>query len=356
MNFANPERLWLLALVLPGLVLFFWWSWRKSESLMSRFIQTRLLPGLVSGISPVRRKIRYGCLIVAAAAAIVALARPLGGLTLEQVKQRGLDIVIAIDTSRSMLATDIAPNRLARAKLAALDLMQQAKSDRLGLVAFAGNAFLQCPLTIDDTAFRQSLDMLDVSLIPQGGTAIAEAIRVAQTAFKETDNHKVIVLMSDGEDQDSGALEEAGKAATNGVRIYAIGIGTETGDLMPLKDAQGHPDYVRDAQNNVVKSHLEEGLLRDLANETDGIYLRLSGAKTIETLFNAPQGLASLPKSDHQEKTIKQYRERFHWWLELALLALLTEMLLPERRRDAKPAQASATELNETATRHAAGV
>ena len=116
---------------------------------------------------------------------IVALARPLGGLTYEQVKQRGLDIVLAIDTSKSMLATDIKPNRLARAKLAALDVMQQAKADRLGLVAFAGNAFLQCPLTIDDAAFRQSVFALDVNTIPQGGTAIAEAIETAQTAFKE---------------------------------------------------------------------------------------------------------------------------------------------------------------------------
>jgi Ca-activated chloride channel homolog len=348
MSFASPQLLWLLLVFPPALFLFFWWSWRKRQTLMAQFIQGRLLPGLISGVSPVRRKIRLGCLILAVASVIVALARPLGGLSYEQVKQRGLDIVVAIDTSKSMLATDIAPNRLARAKLAALDVMQQAKFDRLGLVAFAGNAFLQCPLTIDDAAFRQSVDALDVNTIPQGGTAIADAIETAQAAFKEGDNYKVVVLMSDGEDHDSGAVEAARKAAVAGVRIYTIGIGTTKGDLMPIKDAQGHPDYVRDEQNNVVKSHLDEDLLRDIAATTSAFYLPLSGAKTIETLFQHPQGLAALPKSEHQEKIVKQYQERFHWPLGLAILLLLVEMLLPEQKRDEKPRSESSAKAGVT--------
>jgi Ca-activated chloride channel homolog len=336
MNFAFPQLLWLLLVIPPALFAFFWWSWRRRQALMAQFIQARLLSGLISGVSPVRRKIRLACLILAVASVIVALARPLGGLSYEQVKQRGLDIVVAIDTSKSMLATDINPNRLARAKLAALDLMQQAKSDRLGLVAFAGNAFLQCPLTIDDAAFRQSVDALDVNTIPQGGTALAEAIETAQTAFKEGDNYKVIVLMSDGEDHDSGAVEVARKAAAAGVRIYTIGIGTTKGDLMPIKDAQGHPEYVRDEQHNVVMSHLDEDLLREIAAATSAFYLPLSGAKTIDTLFEHPQGLAGLPKSEHQEKIVKQYQERFHWPLGLAILLLLIEMLLPDQKREPK--------------------
>jgi Ca-activated chloride channel family protein len=340
MNFASPNLLWLLLVFPPALLVFFWWSWRKRQALTAQFIQARLLSGLISGASPARRKIRLGCLVLAVASIIVALARPLGGLTYEQVKQRGLDIVLAIDTSKSMLATDIKPNRLARAKLAALDVMQQAKADRLGLVAFAGNAFLQCPLTIDDAAFRQSVFALDVNTIPQGGTAIAEAIETAQTAFKEGDNYKVIVLISDGEDHDSGAVEAARKAAEAGVRIYTIGIGTTEGEMMPIRDAQGHTNYVRDAQDNVVKSHLDEDLLREIATATHAFYLRLSGAKTIETLFEHPLGLAALPKSEHQEKIVKQYRERFHWPLGLAILLLLVEMLLPEckRKRITEPA------------------
>ena len=166
MTFAYPKLLWLLAAIPPGLLLFFWWSQRTRRKLMEQFIQARLLPDLLAGVSDTRRRWRAACLVAAVVCLIVALARPQWGYDLEGVTQRGLDIVVAIDTSKSMLAHDLAPNRLARAKLAALDLMQQAKSDRLGLVAFAGTAFLQCPLTIDDSAFRQSVTALDVNTIP----------------------------------------------------------------------------------------------------------------------------------------------------------------------------------------------
>src|SRR6516162_5258772 len=231
MSFAHPQILWLLLVFPPALLAFFWWSLRKRQQMMTRFIESRLLAGLVSGISPARRKLRLALLLAAVVCIILALARPQWGFTWQEVKQKSVDIVVAIDTSKSMLAQDIAPNRLARAKLAAMDLMQVAKGDRLGLVAFAGSAFLQCPLTIDDVAFRQSVESLDVNTIPQGGTAVAEAIDVALTAFKEGDNHKVLVLMSDGEDHDSGAAEAAKHAAAAGLRIYTIGIGTPEGEL-----------------------------------------------------------------------------------------------------------------------------
>ena len=182
MTFANPQLLWLLLAIPPALLAFFWWSSRTRQRLLTQFIQARLLPGLTVGISATRQRIRVGCLVLAVVCLILALARPQWGFDWEEMKQRGLDIIVAIDTSKSMLAEDIEPNRLARAKLAALELMQRARSDRLGLVAFAGSAFLQCPLTIDDAAFRQSVEALDVNIIPQGGTAIAEAIETALTA------------------------------------------------------------------------------------------------------------------------------------------------------------------------------
>src|SRR5438270_5371263 len=156
MTFGNPQMLWLLLVIPPALAAFLWWAWRQRQALMTQFIQARLLSGLTVGISARRLQTRLAILMLAVICLIVALARPQWGFDWEEARQRGLDIVVAIDTSKSMLAEDIAPNRLARAKLAALDLMQQAKSDRLGLVAFAGSAFLQCPLTIDDPAFRQS--------------------------------------------------------------------------------------------------------------------------------------------------------------------------------------------------------
>lgn len=350
MPFAHPHLLWLLLVIPPAMAVFFWWSSRRRRQALTHFIDARLLPGLVVGVSARRQKLRFACLIGAAACLILALARPQWGFSWEESKQRGLDIVIAIDTSKSMLAEDIPPNRLARAKLAALDLMQQAKSDRLGVVAFAGSAFLQCPLTIDDSAFRQSIEALNVHIIPQGGSAIAEAIEVAQTAFKEGENHRILVLLSDGEDHDSGAIAAAEKAARDGLKIFTIGIGSPEGEILRVKDAKGRSDYIRDEQGNVVKSRLNEALLQEIATRAGGFYLPLRGAKVVETLYT--QGLAPLPKTESAEKLVKRYHERFHWPLGLAIALLLIEMFYPERRREPRTEIAKAHPRKSTA--HAA--
>lgn len=327
MRFEHLQILWLLLVVPPALGLFFWWAERARLRLLTQFVEARLLSQLTVGISPARRKLRHIILIMAVAALIVTLARPQRGFDLQEVEQRGLDIVVAVDTSKSMLASDIAPNRLARAKLAALELMQKAGTDRLGLVAFAGDAFLACPLTIDNTAFQQSLQALDVNSIPQGGTALAAAIDTALTAFKEGDHYKVLVLLTDGEDNDEGALAAAKRAAEAGLKIFTIGIGTKEGELL-------NPDLVRDPQGNAVKSHLNEPLLQEIAGAAGGFYLPLRGADTINTLYE--RGLEPLPKSEGKEKLVRRYHEQFHWPLAVAILLLLTEMFLPERKREQK--------------------
>jgi Ca-activated chloride channel family protein len=337
MRFEHPQILWLL-LVLPAVLgALFWFATRQKQKLLAQFISARLLPVLTTGISPARQKLRFAFLIFAVAFLIVALARPQHGFDLEEVQQNGLDIVVAIDTSKSMLTTDIAPNRLERAKLAALELMQRAGTDRLGLVAFAGDAFLECPLTIDNTAFQQSVQALNVNSIPQGGTAIAEAINTALTAFKEKGHHKALVLLTDGEDNDSetGALAAAQDAAKDGLKIFTIGIGTAAGDLIRVTDANGNSDYVRDEQGNVVKSHLNENLLQQIAGATGGFYLPLRGADTMDTLYE--RGLEPLPKSESSEKLIRRYHEQFQWPLAIAILLLLAEMFLPERKSKVHP-------------------
>jgi Ca-activated chloride channel family protein len=330
MQFESSHLLWLLLVLPPALVLFFWWASRQRQKLLEQFIQTRLLSTLTVGISPTRQKIRFGCLVFAVALLVITLARPQRGFDLQEVEQRGLDIVVAVDTSKSMLATDIAPNRLTRARLAALELMQKAGTDRMGLVAFAGDAFLECPLTIDNTAFQQCVQALDVNTIPQGGTAIAASINTALTAFKENNHYKVLVLFTDGEDNDTGALEAAQNAAKAGLKIFTIGIGTEKGELVRVAEANGNSDYVRDEQGNVVKSHLNEALLQQIAGATGGFYLPLRGANTIDTLYE--RGLAPLPKSEGKERLVRRYHEQFHWPLAAAILLLLAEMFLLERR------------------------
>jgi Ca-activated chloride channel family protein len=331
-RFAQPQFFWALLVVLPALSGFLWWAWRKRQELITQFVSARLLSVLKVGVSPARQKLRLVLMVVAVAFLILALARPQWGFSLEEAKQQGLDIVVAIDTSKSMLAEDVAPNRLARAKLAAMDLMRLAKSDRLGLVAFAGTAFLQCPLTLDDAAFSQSVDSLDTATISQGGTALAEAIQTAKTAFKDAgDNHKVLVLFTDGEDHDGEAVPAAQDAAKAGMRIFTVGIGSPEGELLRVKDEKGRVGYIQDEQGNPVKSHLNEELLRQIADAANGFYLPLRGTKTMDTLYE--RGLAPLPKSDVSSRLLRQYHERFQWPLAVAIILLLLEMFLPERKR-----------------------
>ncbi|MDB6015567.1 MAG: Mg-chelatase subunit ChlD [Pedosphaera sp.] len=339
-NFAAPQMLWLLLIVIPPLVLFLWWAWRKREQLITQFISARLLGTLKVGVSPSRQKLRLVLLVAAVALLIISLARPQWGFTMEEAKQRGLDIIIAIDTSNSMLAEDFPPNRLTRAKLAAMDLMRRSKTDRLGLIAFAGTAFMQCPLTLDDAAFGQSVDSLDTKTISQGGTALAEAIDTAQTAFKdEGDNHKVLVLFTDGEDHDGGAVKAAENAAKEGMRIFTVGIGNPEGEKLRVQDERGRVDYIRDEAGNPVTSRLNETLLQDIAGAAGGFYLPLRGTKTMDTLYE--RGLAPLPKSTNSSKLLRRYHERFHWFVGLAIALLLLEMFLPDRKRKRSAASAA---------------
>jgi len=346
-HFAKPEFLWILLLGLPLAAGAFYWSWRVKQKLIRQFVQARLFSTLTVGLSPARQKFRLALLLAALAGVLAALAGPRWGFSWEEARQRGLDIVVAVDTSRSMLARDVPPNRLEKAKLAAIDLMRQAREDRLGLVAFAGDAFLQCPLTLDDEIFRQSLQALNVGIIHQGGTALSQAIRAALAAFaKGNNNHKALVLFTDGEDHDEDAetMGAAQEAAEAGLRIFTVGVGTAEGELLQVTDDHGNTSFIKDEEGNVVKSHLNEELLRKIATATEGFYLPLRGANPMEILYR--QGLAPLPKSEATVKLTQVFRERYHWFLGFAVLCLAAEMLLPEgprtRRAESAPAAASA--------------
>lgn len=332
MTFAHSNILWLMLVVVPATALFLTWAWRTRQALMKQFVQSRLLAQLTVGVSPLRQKWRHSLTLLAVALLFLALAGPRYGFAWEEARQRGLDIVVAIDTSRSMLASDLPPSRLARAKLETLDLLKLAKNDRLGLVAFAGTSFLQCPLTLDEDAFRQSVQALDVGIIPQGGTTLSDAIKTALTAFKdEKENHKILVIFTDGEDHDEDAVKAAREAAQAGLKIFTIGVGTAEGDLLRFNDEKGASTFVKDDQGNVVKSRLNERLLQEIATAANGFYLPLRGTKTVATLYE--QGLAPLPKSESDAKLLKRYHERYAWPLGFAILALVIELFIPDRRK-----------------------
>jgi Ca-activated chloride channel family protein len=334
--FAHQKVLWVALFILPLLALFLWATWRKRQALIRSFVQNRNLARLTLGTSTLRQKLRRFLLFVAVAFGLFTMARPQWGFTWEEATHRSRDIIVAIDTSKSMLAEDLQPNRLTRAKLAALDLLKLAKYDRFGLVAFSGTAFLQCPLTFDDEAFRQSVQILEPGIIPHGGTALSEAIDSARRAFSEDadQNHRVLILLTDGEDHEAGSLETAARAADEGMKIFTIGVGTSSGELLRVRDDQGRAVYVKDEAGNVVKSRLNEALLQEIAVKSGGFYLPLQGANTIEVLFQ--KGLAPLPTTERTSKLMKRHKDQFYWPLSLVIILLIIEVFIPEQKGQRK--------------------
>lgn len=336
MNFGHPKLLTLAAALLPLLALFLWATWRKRQVLIRQFVQHKSLAQAVLGLSLLRQRLRRIFLFASVAFLLLTVARPQWGFTWEEASQRGRDIIVAIDTSRSMLAADMQPDRLTRAKLAALDLLKLGKYDRFGLIAFSGTAFLQCPLTFDDEAFRQSIQILQTGIIPQGGTDIAQAIRAAGSAFGDDadENHRILVLFTDGEDHEQGAREIVPDAADTGMKIFTVGVGTPAGELLRIRDDQGNLAYVKDDAGNVVKSRLNEKLLQEIATRGRGFYLNLQGGNAMEVLY--AKGLAPLPTSERTTKLTKRFKEQFYWPLAIAIVLLIVEAFIPEQKRAAR--------------------
>lgn len=337
MTFEAP--IWLalapvLVLLSVGLLAL---GWRKRSHLLGQFAAARLLETLTEKASLKRRVLKSALIVAAVGTLALALARPQYGVEWSKRKARGLDIVFALDSSKSMLATDLRPTRLERAKLAILDLIDRQESDRIGLVAFAGQAFLQTPPTLDYGAFRESLKATDPSVLSRGGSDLGRAIEEAAKAFPSESNVKVVVLLTDGEDLAGNAAAAARAAAAEGIQIFAIGIGTPEGEYLRIRNAQGIEEFVRDADGQPVRSQLDEATLQQIAQLTGGSYTRLGGS-SLEALYSSV--LATLPREERESELEEVPIERFQWLLAAALTGLMLEMLLRNRRPGA--AQASA--------------
>ena len=335
MNFGAPNWLWALVF-LPLLVLLYARAERRSAIKLREFVSPRLLPQLAGNVNRVRRAIRFAFVLFALALATIALAKPRWGYTYEDVKRRGLDLLFAVDTSRSMLSNDVAPNRLERVKLAAQDLITELQGDRAGLIAFAGRAFLQAPLTIDYDAAVESINDLDTKTIPEGGTNISEAIALAtQTFGKSAMGNRALIIFTDGEELSGDAVSEAKKAADAGVKIFTIGVGTAQGSLIPV-EGNGEPGFVKDAKGQVVKSKLDENRLREIAQATGGIYLHLeSGPQTMRQLYAA--GLSKLKTAEIDARLSSRPIERYEWPLAGAIVALIASLFINDRKRAQTP-------------------
>jgi len=333
MTFANPQAwhlLWLLPLIAAGLHLFF----DHRRKVMSRFAQAHLVDELAQGFSLKLYRIKAICIMAAFVFIVAAMARPQWGYTIRPVKRHGLDIMVAIDVSKSMLTQDVQPSRLERTKLAVKDLIMKLNgSDHIGLIAFAGDAMVMCPLTYDYNGFLLSLDDLSTDSIPRPGTNISEAIDESVKAYQGmTDSDKAVILVTDGEDQEGDAVQAARRAHEKGVRIFTVGVGTREGDLIQVANADGQRSFLKDADGNVVKSHLNENLLQQIAYVTGGAYVRSGGAEFgLDYLYD--RQLSKLKKHDAEEKMARQYDERFQWPLTVAFILLLAETLISTRRK-----------------------
>ena len=330
MTFGNSSWLWALILLAP-LAWLFYHAHQRREVLLSKLIASRLHASLAGRVSLFKRTLRTCLLLLTMGLLVIALARPRFGYEERQVPTHGRDVMIAIDTSRSMLSTDVAPSRLARAQLLGQDVLDLLPGDRVGLIAFAGKAFLQAPMTLDHAAVRDALTELDTNLIPKGGTNISEAIHLAITAFgKGEGSDRALILMTDGEDLEEDAVTAAKEAGTLGIKIFTIGIGSPEGSLIPITNEQNQHDFVRDEQGKPVLSKLDVSRLKEIAAAGNGFYEPF-GSDAARTIVQ--RGILPLAAGDTKSLTAKRPIERYEWPLGGALVLLAAWLLLNERRR-----------------------
>lgn len=328
MHYANAPLLLLLWL-LPVLGLFCAWALRRRTRLLARFCAATLSPQLLPPGHRRRHRTAALLYILAIGMLVIALARPRWGFHWEEVQRRGVDILVAVDVSASMDARDIDPSRLERAKREVYDLARMLTGDRIGLIAFAGTAFVQCPLTLDYGAFQMFLDHLSPDLIPVPGTAIGDAIDTAIDAFTRLGQaERALILITDGEDHHSAPLEAAARARQQHIRIFTIGIGSPDGTPIPRGDSAG---FVKDRQGNVVMSRLDESVLQRIARATGGSYVRSSSGDMDLDLIYRQQIKGTMSPTELQATRTRHWEERFQWFVAAALLLLAAESLSRSR-------------------------
>ena len=320
--------MWLWALAAVAGV--FWLSSFRKKTQISRFGELELVQRLIVSFSPVKRLIKRILFVSALFAIVLALAQPHFRKKEIPVERKGIDVMIALDVSNSMLAKDVLPNRLEKAKLELSTLIEKLKGDRVGIVAFAGEALIQCPLTLDKSAVKLFLSTVNPNLVSYQGTAIGKAIGTSLQAFTDKEKEsKAIILLTDGEDQEGAAVSAAKAARDAGVRIYTIGVGTAEGSTLP--EEPGKEGYKKDQQGRVVFSRLNDALLKDVAGITGGISYRSSrGELEIDSLVRE---LLQIKQKSLKNDVSVQYEENFQLFLWIAFALLVIEMILSERKK-----------------------
>lgn len=331
MRFAQPEFLYLLAIV-PLLMFFYVAQFRRRREALRQFGETELVERLSRSTKAGRQSVKASLVVITLVCFIFALARPQFGTRSETVGRTGLSLVVALDVSNSMLAEDILPNRLIRAKYAVRSLLAKLREDRVGLVVFAGSAFLQCPLTSDYSIVELILDGVDTETVGTQGTAIAEALQIAGHSFQhDQKGNKAVVLITDGEDHQDDPVEVATDLANQGVSVYVLGIGTPHGVPIPVKDTDGIiSGHMRDRSGEVVMSRLADSTLRQISETTGGTYhIASPGGEEMELIYDT---IASLERAEFESREFTQYVERYQYILFFGLMILVADFVIRDRK------------------------
>src|SRR5574341_2131628 len=327
MKYGNLNYLYLLP-VIPLLILGYILVLRKKMNDLNKFARIELLLKMGILLSQRRQWLKATLMTVGILFLIFALIEPKWGYRWEEVEKKGIDIVIAVDTSRSMLADDVKPNRLEVAEREIEDLLNTLEGDRVGLVAFAGSAFTYCPLTSDYGAFRLFLNDLSTNIIPLGGTNLAEAIRKGISTFESNSkNHKAVILITDGENHEDDPLKAASKAKEQDIVIYTVGVGRKDGSYIKIKDESNRETLLKDRQGQVIKSRLDEITLNKIALETGGLYTPAYGTQWgLKKIYS--DSIAKIEESTYKTQRVKRYANRYQIPLAISIILIALESFL----------------------------
>lgn len=330
-RFAHPGYLYLL-LLLPLLAVFYWYGENRRRAAMNLFASQKMMKELASAVSPLKRGIKFSLLMLAAASLILAVANPQVGTRMEDVKQEGIDIFIALDVSLSMKAEDVKPNRLEKAKYEIRNLIGRLAGDRIGLIVFSGEAYTQFPLTTDYSAANLFLDAVDVETVPNPGTAIGAAVQQAVRSFNfEDPTAKVLVIITDGENNEGDAVAQSEDATKKGVLVYTIGMGSPEGAMIPVYDQTGRAvDFKRDRSGNPVMTKLDESTLQKIAGMGNGKYFRATNSQ--DELDQIYKDINVLQKREFGTKRFTDFEDKFQYFLLLGILALAAEALTTDKK------------------------
>jgi Ca-activated chloride channel homolog len=326
-HLANPEYLFAL-IIIPILVVMFIFTQRKKRKSIGQFGDYLIINKLMPLVSKRRPVLKFSILLLSLAFIIFSVARPQFGAKLREVKTEGVEIIIALDVSNSMLAEDIKPNRLDAAKRALGKMLDNLKNDKIGLIVFAGEAFVQVPITTDYTSTKIFLESLSTNLIQQQGTAIGEAVRLAIKSFSpDNEKRKVLIIITDGENHEQNPLEAVAEAKEKGILTYTIGLGDTKGTPIPL---EGTSDFRKDNSGNVIMTRLDENMLRQIAEAGDGKYIRANNTKFgLSALYDE---IEKLDKSELESRVYSEYEDVFQYIIFLALILLIIDFIILNRK------------------------